>query len=335
MHAVIRATMRARPAPIAVGLMRCRHGHAAPCGPHTLVRARRGLLSATEGQGLFPLLCGRYAPAAWPALRACYPIHDQSDVERAIEIVIDGIAGSGAFPVMDARQRQWRQMEIDEWRAMDNECDAEGEPVGDEPPFWTSYIPITNEATLYWCPAGDAPILELLLADIVADDECKDWLLCGEIEQRLASPATPRDVARRVGAIQTASRVLPSALIAEALRADRDGILGQLPGGLARLPRLCEYMDGSFDNPFLCPSREMWDATDLDSFPWSWHNVEVAAAWWDHARPVVVDARAVLRALARPAAALPTLAAITGATIRACVDRDVSPPADLLACVDA
>jgi len=202
---------------------------------------------------MFPMICGRYAPTAWPRLRACYPLRGPGDEERAVEILIEGIAQSGAFPVMYARQRQWRQMEIDDWRAVEGEededgGDAHGEHEGDggnERPFWAVHIPLANDDTLYWCATDEAPLVELLLADLIADDECKEYGIAKELRRRLAAPGMSPREAGRVLAIHGAGRALPNDALDRVLCRDTAGIFGRLPGALPGVPGLCAYKIGA------------------------------------------------------------------------------------------
>ncbi len=322
---------------------RRRGGRDAPRGPCTLARARRGAIAACSGSAMFPMICGRYAPAAWPQLRACYPLRGPGDEERAVEVLIEGIAQSGAFPVMDARQRQWRQMEIDDWRDVEGEEDEDGGDAhggdegdgGNERPFWAVHIPLTNDDTLYWCATDEAPLVELLLADLIADDECKEYGIAKELRRRLAAPGMSPREAGRVLAIHGAGRALPTDALDRVLCRDTAGIFGRLPGALPGVPGLCAYMQGQYDNPFLCPNREIWYATELDAFPWSWENVEIAASWWDTAQPVVDGARAVRRELARPATVPLALATLAAAIAHGYTLAGMTPPAALLACYNA
>ncbi len=94
-------------------------------------------------------------------------------------------------------------------------------------------------------------------------------------------------------------------------------------------------MQGRYDNPFLCPNREIWYATGLNAFPWSWENVEIAASWWDTAQPVVDGARAVRRELARPATVPLALAALAAAIAHGYTLAGMTPPVALLASYNA
>lgn len=309
-----------------------RHGSATPLarrppgGPRGLSAAYRFADAWRRGPLELAQIIRRYAPAAWPRVVEVGSYPRLGRVKEIADIAIAAIEEARLFPLMDAHLRLWKDSEG--WEEDD------GTWVDPEVyPFTASFIPLTNEDTVYSCNAATASAGEALLALLVSDGH-------DERENREAAEAAlvrSRAALRASGDDATAARIEGLIVAGEALRGvpvrstrdrfehialaavlheDAAGVFLALPGGLAHIPTLCDYIDGGYDNPFLNPDAEMWLATGLDTYPWSLAHVEDCMAWWADACPIIERASAALAALAAPGALHAALPAIEAAVAR-------------------
>lgn len=296
-----------------------------PRRPITLTHLRGQAACGLRGAALFPALCALYTPGAWSRLCACYPLRGPGDEVRAVAVLLEAFEEHDVVPIMDASTRAWVQEERAAWGEADGAVE-DGDP-DDGVPFWVHVIPLTNEATLYHCDPAAASTAELLLALLMADDMDEREEAAAAVTGRLAhlSGVTQTRVAAVLSCAAPVHRAMVDVVggrlvdpLYDALCRDAAGVFRALPEPLSRIGTLCSYMAGSYDNPFLCPSDEMWEATGLENYAWSLDNVACCVAWWADARPVVTAARAVLEALKAPGALERLLPALTVALTHAC-----------------